>query len=285
VQMPSIATRNMPPSVVHASPRRHFGRAFVISLSLAAYFLTSGFSSSRVQETDLQVDFVNCNLLWSRSVVRNHRHVDGGRSDVRHLSDNSKVSRVLSHVPRQATSDADRVAALNTLGTSALTRETEPEQVFDAIRILEKARDAAETSGFKENLTGDWRLIYTTGTKKTEQEVGKVNYVPIVAVQRFEMERSFIRNGVYIGPVSIEFEGTLRWIESRRRLEFDFEELKFCGLSVPVPDFMRSTIGMRSPTPYKKQPAFDFVAADGRIIAARGAGGGVALWLRNDLAN
>ena len=33
-------------------------------------------------------------------------------------------------------------------------------------------------------------------------------------------------------------------------------------------------------SPYKKQPAFDFVAVDERIAAARGAGGGVALWLR-----
>ena len=32
------------------------------------------------------------------------------------------------------------------------------------------------------------------------------------------------RNGVYLGPVSLEFEGTLRWIEERRRMEFDFEE-------------------------------------------------------------
>ena len=31
-------------------------------------------------------------------------------------------------------------------------------------------------------------------------------------------------------------------------------------------------------TPYKRQPAFDFVAIDDQIAAARGAGGGVALW-------
>ncbi|CAJ1422471.1 unnamed protein product [Effrenium voratum] len=79
-------------------------------------------------------------------------------------------------------------------------------------------------SGFAHFLTGDWRLVYTTGTKKTETDVGRINYVPITAVQRFDMDKKFIRNGVYLGPVSLEFEGTLRWIEERRRMEFDFEE-------------------------------------------------------------
>ena len=94
------------------------------------------------------------------------------------------------------------------------------------------------------------------------KDIGRINYVPITAVQRFDMEKKFIRNGVtltavlilkvsgavgfvggliakdfsernwtqlavaevYLGPISFEFEGSLRWIEERRRLEFDFEE-------------------------------------------------------------
>ena len=28
------------------------------------------------------------------------------------------------------------------------------------------------------------------------EEVGRINYVPITAVQRFDMEKKFIRNGV-----------------------------------------------------------------------------------------
>lgn len=158
-----------------------------------------------------------------------------------------------------------------------------PEQVFNAIRLLEQAKDRAGDSGFDEMLSGDWRLIYTTGTKKTEDEIGRVNYVPIVAIQRFDMGKKFLRNGVYFGPLSLEFEGSLRWTDETRRLEFDFEDLKVCGMSVPMPDWLRAQAGMKSSTPYKKQPAFNFVAVDGRIAAARGAGGGVALWLRNEL--
>lgn len=177
----------------------------------------------------------------------------------------------------------DRQVALKTLADSALMRETPTEDVYDAIRTLELAKDREGVSGFEESLTGDWRLVYTTGTKKTEDEVGRINYVPIVAVQRFDMEKKFIRNGVYLGPISIEFEGTLRWIEDRRRMEFDFDEIKICGLSLPLPDVARSLVGMRSSTPYKRQPAFDFVVADGTIVAARGAGGGVALWVKTSL--
>eukprot|EP00929_Paragymnodinium_shiwhaense_P003893 TRINITY_DN104606_c0_g1_i1.p1 TRINITY_DN104606_c0_g1~~TRINITY_DN104606_c0_g1_i1.p1 ORF type:complete len:251 (+),score=61.18 TRINITY_DN104606_c0_g1_i1:65-817(+) len=179
----------------------------------------------------------------------------------------------------------DARTALDTLKQSALTREGSPEDVFESIRLLEKNKNAeGAASDMQPFLTGEWRLIYTTGTAKTEKEVGRINYVPIVAVQRFDMEKKFIRNGVYLGPISLEFEGELRWIAERQRLEFDFEELKICGMTLPLPDFIRGAAGMRSSKPYKKQPAFDFVAADGTVIAARGAGGGVALWLRNDLA-
>mmetsp|Transcript_4357 Transcript_4357/g.10677 ORF Transcript_4357/g.10677 Transcript_4357/m.10677 type:complete len:233 (-) Transcript_4357:138-836(-) len=179
---------------------------------------------------------------------------------------------------------ASKDEALETLAASALEEESrEPQEVFEAIRLLEKAKDKEGVSGFADKLTGDWRLIYTTGTSQTEKQVGRINYVPIVAVQRFDMDKEFIRNGVYFGPLSLEFEGSLRWIEDQRRLEFDFEVLKVCGFSLDLPDWARSALGMKSSAPYKRQPAFNFVAADGTVIAARGAGGGVALWVRSDL--
>lgn len=190
-------------------------------------------------------------------------------------------SRTLSSLVLRATV-RDTASALDALAKSALTREVAPENVFEAIRVLENSRDALAKLGFEAQLSGDWRLIYTTGTKKTEDEIGRVNYVPITAIQRFDMERKFIRNGVYLGPLSLEFEGTLRWIAERRRLEFDFEDLKVCGFSVPLSDGLRSAMGMKSSQPYKKQPAFEFVAVDSKVAAARGAGGGVALWLRNE---
>lgn len=174
---------------------------------------------------------------------------------------------------------AGPATALDTLAESALSRETPPEDVFEAIRVLEKARGAVDEA----QLTGDWRLIYTTGTKTTEDQIGRVNYVPITAVQRFDMSKKYIRNGIYLGPLTLEFEGSLRWMDERRRLEFDFEDLKICGISLPLPDSLRGVMGMKSSQPYKKQPAFNFVAVDGKVAAARGAGGGVALWMRNEL--
>ncbi|CAE7836864.1 unnamed protein product [Symbiodinium sp. CCMP2592] len=162
--------------------------------------------------------------------------------------------------PSKQSLETSPEAARATLAESALTRETSPEDVFEAIRVLEKAKNRTGDSGFTKFLTGDWRLIYTTGTKKTEDEIGRVNYVPITAVQRFDMEKKFIRNGVYLGPISLEFEGGFRWIEDMRRLEFDFEELKVCGYSLDLPDWLRGMAGMKSSKPYKKQPAFNFVA-------------------------
>ncbi|CAE7794629.1 unnamed protein product, partial [Symbiodinium sp. CCMP2456] len=89
--------------------------------------------------------------------------------------------------PSKQSLETSPEAARATLAESALTRETSPEDVFEAIRVLEKAKNRTGDSGFTKYLTGDWRLIYTTGTKKTEDEIGRVNYVPITAVQRFDM--------------------------------------------------------------------------------------------------
>eukprot|EP00913_Durusdinium_trenchii_P003644 g3372.t1 len=78
-------------------------------------------------------------------------------------------------------------------------------------------------------------LAESAMTRETEPEedIGRINYVPITAVQRFDMEKKFIRNGVYLGPISIEFEGSLRWLEDQRRLEFDFEEPCATGFHCP----------------------------------------------------
>ena len=35
------------------------------------------------------------------------------------------------------------------------------------------------------------------------EEVGRINYVPITAVQRFDMEKKFIRNGVLWQKVNV----------------------------------------------------------------------------------
>ncbi|CAE8674602.1 unnamed protein product, partial [Polarella glacialis] len=135
-------------------------------------------------------------------------------------------TRSVAQAALEGSGAEDLQKSLSILAESALTKNTPPEEVYEAIRVLEKAKDRDGDSGFEQLLTGEWRLIYTTGTKKTEEEVGRISYVPITAVQRFDMGKSLIRNGIYLGPLSLEFEGTLRWIEATRRMEFDFEDLK-----------------------------------------------------------
>lgn len=80
---------------------------------------------------------------------------------------------------------ADQVSADSALlREAALARTAEPEAVYTAIRRLEKAR-AMDGEKIGEALNGDWRLIFTSGEKKTQDAMGgaKISYVPIKAVQ------------------------------------------------------------------------------------------------------
>ncbi|CAM9799407.1 unnamed protein product, partial [Chrysoparadoxa australica] len=99
--------------------------------------------------------------------------------------------------------------ARGTLEVAAREKTLDPEEVYDAIRYLEKEYRKEKKEDENEKnfgmLTGSgnnyWRLILTTGDMKTQKKLGsKLNYLPsfIKAVQLFRPDMT-ITNGVYIG--------------------------------------------------------------------------------------
>lgn len=79
---------------------------------------------------------------------------------------------------------------LSILNAAANTKGEDPEKVVTALEDLEKLmrqKCKAETPTAAEsvlkNLNGSWRLVFTTGTKTTQDRIQKtVNYFPIKAV-------------------------------------------------------------------------------------------------------
>jgi hypothetical protein len=112
-----------------------------------------------------------------------------------------------------------------------------------------------------------------------------------------------IRNGVYLGPIEFFFDGPFVWRENLSMLEFTFTKvsLRLGTLgpwSVDIDDGKWDGVkaaeqaaseggGKIEKADAKKRaakpganPFFKFVFADDKCIAARGRGGGLALWAR-----
>lgn len=198
--------------------------------------------------------------------------------------------------------DVEIQEAKEFLCRAAETKLENPDRVLDALTSLEKnckKKFKEDSSAFSkdimDNISGEWRLIFTTGTKERQEKTGsRVNYFPLKAIQKFDAsaEPKFIENGIY-GPLDIplvRFTGDFDFNERKRKLEFDFDTIELLGLikinlaSEDVAKIGAST-GLGSSNNEKlvesgRRAFFDWISADGDIATARGGGGGLALWKR-----
>mmetsp|Transcript_20592 Transcript_20592/g.56856 ORF Transcript_20592/g.56856 Transcript_20592/m.56856 type:complete len:167 (+) Transcript_20592:404-904(+) len=153
--------------------------------------------------------------------------------------------------------------------------------------------DEAVAQTTLQNLTGSWRLIFTTGTAKTQQQRGRINYFPIKAVQSFDTTASpmTIENGIYFGNwPALRFSGTMDFDLQKRRLEFDFDGLELLGLlNLQLGQGQAVSLGAKTGlgsesnvanAAKQKSAFFNWISADTNIATARGGGGGLALWKR-----
>lgn len=187
---------------------------------------------------------------------------------------------------------------LQTLYRAADTKSEESDSVYAALSDLEKEmrqlakQDKKVATDMLAKLDGDWRLVFTTGTAKTQQKFGKVNYFPLKAVQSFRPSQNYIENGIYVGDFCIlKFSGDMDFDLRKRRLEFDFDTIYLfnCSLKVPLKKGQAADLGSKSGlgsdsnvanAERNKRPFFNWISADDKIATARGGGGGLALWKR-----
>lgn len=146
-----------------------------------------------------------------------------------------------------------------------------------------------------DNLHGSWRLIFTTGTKQTQERFEtKINYFPIKAVQSFDTKSGLpfkIENGIYAGDFALlKFGGDFEFDLVRSKLEFNFDKITI--LQLPTINLKKdeaakigASTGLGSESNVKnaqkdKKAFFNWISADENIATARGGGGGLALWKR-----
>lgn len=115
--------------------------------------------------------------------------------------------------------DAKITSCKELLRKAAITKAEDPDEVLVALEDLEKLmRQKRKVEGVGvakevlDGLTGEWRLIFTTGTKKTQDRFKtKINYFPLKAIQAFDATKDpmSIENAIYAGDLAlIKFMGT-----------------------------------------------------------------------------
>lgn len=145
-----------------------------------------------------------------------------------------------------------------------------------------------------EALLGTWRLRFTA-PKKPAYKAGKPEgsgfYVPGLAAATLAFSQASatddlltIQNQLQVGALKIRFTGPARFLPNQNLLAFDFVRLQLMlgGLNlVDRPLQGRSTQkGDFATTPVAKLPFFAFFVVEKNYVAARGRGGGLALWVK-----
>ena len=159
-----------------------------------------------------------------------------------------------------------------------------------------------------ESLLGEWRLCFATGASKDKRggiRLGRGYYLPkfapasisftrgdVAVVQNQELSTTSqadttgtISNKLLVGTVRFQFTGPCRYPGKKNLLAFDFTQIQFKLLGLTVyQGKIRS--GKRSGKNFEQLsiaqlPFFSFFWASPNGIAARGRGGGLALWVRN----
>lgn len=142
-------------------------------------------------------------------------------------------------------------------------------------------------------LSGQWRLCYTTGVRRQRQggiRLRKGFYLPRLADAQIgfdpsliESDRGQISNQVQLGGLTLRLTGPAKCL-ARNLLAFEFTQIQFLlgdrrlyqgtvrGGKEKAEAFAQLPIG--------QLPFFAFFWVTDEAIAARGRGGGLALWIR-----
>lgn len=183
---------------------------------------------------------------------------------------------------------------------AASTKASDPDTVLQSLESLEKLmrqKRKMEGEGVAQDvlhhLGGKWRLIFTTGTKKTQDQFKtRINYFPLKAIQSFDTTKDpmEIQNAIYVGDFAlVKFEGDFTFDLKKSKLEFSFDKISVFGITFNLgkgdAEKMGAASGLGSDSNVKnseknKKAFFNWISADSNIATARGGGGGIALWQR-----
>lgn len=175
----------------------------------------------------------------------------------------------------------------------------QPQEVVQALLQAEKTAKQQRQIYPLASLLGQWRLGFATGTRKVKKRggivLGKGYYLPQLTPAQISFSASTadlesnpakgeIGNQIQLGSLRLKLTGPARYLGKKNLLAFDFTHFQVSlwgrivyqgqmrGGQAQTVDFYQQSIA--------KQPFFAFFFVTEDAIAARGRGGGLALWIR-----
>jgi len=190
--------------------------------------------------------------------------------------------------------DSDRLLAAAAQGFLVPQKQSRPDgkTLTAALLATEKAAKQTHRRLPLGSLLGTWRLCFSAG-KQAKFQAGEPQgngfYLPKLAIARISFARNGdsedslkITNELKIGPLTVRFTGPARYPGKKNLLVFDFTHLQLQCFGLKV---FSGKIGQRdeesfAAAPVAKLPFFAFFTATEDYIAARGRGGGLAIWVQ-----
>lgn len=173
---------------------------------------------------------------------------------------------------------------------SGVSKPPAPELV-KALLDLEKSARYEKSSHHFADLVGTWRLCFITGTQKAKNRAGIIlgagrylfSAIKIeIRFQETTTDQGQIENIVQVGTVRLSVRGPAKFLQKKNLLAFDFTQILVQILGITLYDgyirggkasednFYQKTIA--------KQAFFAYFVINSQLLAARGRGGGLALW-------
>jgi hypothetical protein len=193
------------------------------------------------------------------------------------------------------TNSAPPLPAPDLLQAATSGARPEAKSVTAALLAAERQTKQQRQQFSPEALLGTWRLRFSAPKKpayKAGQPTGSGFYMPGLAVATLGFSRDrdtadplTVQNQLQVGPLKLRFTGPAKFLSKQNLLAFDFVRLQLLVGSLALlnlPLRGRATQDDFAATSVGKLPFFAFFAAAQEYIAARGRGGGLALWVKAD---
>jgi hypothetical protein len=189
----------------------------------------------------------------------------------------------------------DYLQTLTAATQSRSSNRPDAKTVVEALLQAEKVAKQEHLSYPVESLLGQWQLWFTTGTRKQRSggiALGKGIYLPQFVQAQIGFEPADasessaaplkINNQLQLGPIGFQVFGPARYPGKKNLLAFDFTQARFVIWNKALyQGNFRGGKAQANPfhqQPIAKLPFFAFFLVTDTFIAARGRGGGLAIW-------
>ena len=168
------------------------------------------------------------------------------------------------------------------------------DEVVTALLAAEKKAKKQKINYDFEQLLGTWQLCFVTGTKKTRKRAGIVlgagRYLPqLIKItitykknETTESNKGTVENCVDLKLLKLSLTGPIKFLSPQNILAFDFTRMQIELFGITLYNgYIRSGAAKEASfytDSIKKQAFFTYFFIDKFAIAARGRGGGLALW-------